>query len=51
MRDLIDKMLMVIIPRHTGTDDDDDVVLKQDYLPPCHLQQQPQLQRWPLGRR
>ena len=26
MRDLIDKMLMVIIPRHTGTDDGDDVV-------------------------
>ena len=32
-------------------DDDEDVVLKQEYLPPCHLQQQPQLQRWPLGRR
>ena len=32
-------------------DDDDDVVLKQEYLPPRHLQQQPQLQRWPLGRR
>ena len=32
-------------------DDDEDVVLKQEYLAPCHLQQQPQLQCWPLGRR
>ena len=32
-------------------DDDEDVVLKKEYLPPCHLQQQPQLQCWPLGRR
>ena len=31
--------------------DDEDVVLKQEYLPPRHLQQQPQLQCWPLGRR